>query len=94
MNKLSKLAFIATAVGCIRFGTVGAGVAQAVNDNWVNGTGEWVDERYERNLLARCVLDAGHRQREVRWRTGRPGTAAAGRSGRSGYHEPEDHVSS
>ena len=44
MNKLSKLAFIAaTAVMAASASAQSVPASrQAVNDNWVNGTGEWV----------------------------------------------------
>jgi hypothetical protein len=64
MNKLSKLAFIAaTAVmAASAFGTIGAGVATS----YERQLGEWhrrirVDERHERTVLARCILDPGNR---------------------------------
>ena len=77
-------------------GAIGAGVATSHERQ----LGEWyrrirVDERHERALLARCILDAGNGQRKVRWRPGCPGSDPAG-SGRTctGYYEPKDYVSS
>ena len=41
-----------------------------------------MDERHERTVLARRILDAGYGKRKVRWRAGRASTDAAG-TGRS-----------
>ena len=57
MNKLSKLAFIAaTAVMAASASAQSVPASrQAVNDNWVNGTGEWV---WMNGTNERCWRDA------------------------------------
>ena len=77
MNKPSKFAL------ALAFAAVTAsGVASAQTvDNWRNPFGNVLEERHERTVLARCLLDPGHRYPRLRRR---PGCSTEGEAGPDG----------
>ena len=99
MNKFSKLAFIAaTAVVAASASAQSVPASrQATNDNWVNGTGEYVWMNGTNEL---CWRDAfwtpatANAKCDGALVAQAPTPPGSGRSGSSGHHEPEGHVPS